>query len=71
LRWRVPRAGGARQDALPHAWRRERVRRAKGKTDARKHGMFARVAIEERRRIQELLGDARIVVAGYLLEEMK
>ncbi|MGY3692526.1 hypothetical protein ACVIGA_002606 [Bradyrhizobium sp. USDA 3240] len=30
---RMPRAGGARQDALPHAWRRRGVRRAKGKPE--------------------------------------
>jgi hypothetical protein len=33
FRHRVPRAGGARQEALPHARRRTRVRRAKGKPE--------------------------------------
>ncbi len=34
--------------------------------NARKHGLFTRDAIEERRRIREVLGEAR-----KLLEEMK
>jgi hypothetical protein len=38
----------------------------KANQNARKHGLFARDAIEERRRIQVLLGDAR-----KLLEAMK
>lgn len=33
LRWRLPRAGGARQDALPHARRRQGIRRADGKPE--------------------------------------
>jgi uncharacterized protein YjcR len=38
----------------------------KANQNARKHGRFTRAAIEERRRIQDLLGDVR-----KLLEEMK
>ena len=38
----------------------------KANQNARKHGLFTRDAIEERRRIQVLLGEAR-----KLLEEMK
>ena len=38
----------------------------KANQNARKHGLFTREAIEERRRIQALLGEAR-----RLLEEMK
>ena len=64
--WRVPLAGGARQETMPHARRCTRVRRAKGNQNARKHGLFTRNAIAERRQIQALLGEAR-----KLLEEMK
>jgi hypothetical protein len=66
LRRRVPLAGGARQEALPHARRCGGIRRAKGKPKPRKHGLFSRDAIEERREIQALLGEAR-----KLLEEIK
>ena len=38
----------------------------KANQNARKHGLFTRDAIDERRQIQALLGDAR-----KLLEEMK
>jgi uncharacterized protein YjcR len=38
----------------------------KSNHNARKHGLFSRDAIEERREIQALLGEAR-----KLLEEMK
>ena len=38
----------------------------KANRNARKHGMFSRGALAERRQIQELLGEAR-----KLLEEMK
>ena len=38
----------------------------KANQNARKHGLFTRDAIEERRRIQVVLGEAR-----KLLEEMK
>jgi len=62
----VPLTGDARQKALPYAWRSTGIRRAKANQNARKHGMFTRDAIEERRRIQEVLGEAR-----KLLEEMK
>jgi len=72
LQWRVPLAGGARQEALPHA-RCTGIRRAKGKPERaqarpvhHKHGLFTRDAIAERRRIQVVLGEAR-----KLLEEMK
>ena len=47
--------GGAEGSGAPRANR-----------NARKHGLFSRDAIEERRRIQALLGEARKV-----LEEMK
>jgi hypothetical protein len=47
--------GGATGSGAPRANR-----------NARKHGLFTRHAIAERRRIQELLGEAR-----KLLEEMK
>src|SRR5262249_38743840 len=33
VRRRVPLAGGARQEALPHAWRRGGIRRAKGQPE--------------------------------------
>jgi hypothetical protein len=59
LRRPVPLAGGARQKALPHARRCAGVRRAKGNRNARKHGLFTKDAIAERKRIQGLLGDAR------------
>jgi hypothetical protein len=58
--------GSLGQEAQPHA-RRTGILRAKGKPErARKHGLFTRDAIAERRQIQELLGEAR-----KLLEEMK
>ena len=66
FRRRVPLAGGARQEALPHARRCTGIRRAKANQNARKHGLFTRDAIAERRQIQALLGEAR-----KLLEEMK
>lgn len=47
--------GGAAGSGAPRANR-----------NARKHGLFAGDAVEERRRIQALLGEAR-----RLLEEMK
>ena len=47
--------GGAHGSGAPRANR-----------NARKHGMFSRGALAERRQIQELLGEAR-----KLLEEMK
>jgi hypothetical protein len=47
--------GGAQRSGAPRANR-----------NARKHGLFTRDAIAERRQIQALLGDAR-----RLLEEMK
>jgi uncharacterized protein YjcR len=47
--------GGAQGSGAPRA-----------NQNARKHGQFSRDAIDERRQIQELLGDAR-----RLLEEMK
>jgi hypothetical protein len=66
LRRRVPLAGGARQKALPHARRCGGIRRTQANQNARKHGLFSRDAIEERKEIQALLGEAR-----KLLEEMK
>ena len=65
FRRRVPLAVGARQETLPHARRRKGLRRWANQ-NARKHGLFTRDAIEERREIQVLLGEAR-----KLLEEMK
>jgi hypothetical protein len=62
----VPLAGGARQEALPHARRRTGIRRAKGKPERAQARLFSRDAIEERREIQALLGEAR-----KLLEEIK
>lgn len=41
-------------------------RAPKANQNARKHGLFARDAVEEQRQIQALLGEAR-----KLLEEMK
>jgi hypothetical protein len=62
---RVPLTGGARQAALPHARRRTGIRRApKANQNARKHGLFTRNAIEERRQIQALLGEARKLLEG-------
>jgi hypothetical protein len=57
--WRVPLAGGERQNALPHAWRCTGVRRAEANQNARKHGLFTSDAISGRRQIQVLLGEAR------------
>jgi hypothetical protein len=47
--------GGAPQSGVP-----------RGNRNARKHGLFTKVAIAERRRIQALLADAR-----KLLQELK
>jgi hypothetical protein len=66
LRRIVPLAGGTRQKALPHARRRAGIRRTEGNQNARKHGLFTRDVIAERRQIQALLGEAR-----KLLQEMK
>jgi len=55
FRRRVPLAGGAQGSGAP-----------KANQNARKHGLFTRDAIVERRQIQTLLGEAR-----KLLEEMK
>jgi len=52
--------------APPPARRRSGVGRAKANQNARKHGLFTRDAIAERRQIRAVLGDAR-----KLLEEMK
>jgi hypothetical protein len=62
----VPLAGGARQEALPHARRCAGLGAAKGNCNARKHGLFTRDAIAERKQVQALLGEAR-----KLLQEMK
>ncbi len=59
FRRRVRLAGGARQEALPHARRRTGIRRARANQNARKHGLFTRDAVAERRQIQALLGEAR------------
>jgi hypothetical protein len=51
---------------LPHARRRTGTRRTNVNLNARKHGLFTKDAIAERREIRALLGEAR-----KLLEEMK
>jgi hypothetical protein len=61
----VPLAGGARQEALPHARRCVGLRAAKGQQQ-RAQGLFTRDAIAERKQVQALLGEAR-----KLLQEMK
>jgi uncharacterized protein YjcR len=66
LRRRLPLAGGARQGALPHARRRPGSGAPRANQNARKHGLFTRDAIAERRQIQALLGEAR-----KLLDEME
>jgi hypothetical protein len=67
------RAGSACRSPAMHGKKRCRMHGgAKGSgapranLNARKHGLFTRTAIEERRRIQAVLGDAR-----KLLEEIK
>jgi len=66
FRRRVPLAGSARQKALPHARRCTGIRRAKANQNARKHGLYTRGAIAERREIRALSGEAR-----KLVERMK
>jgi len=65
---RVPLAGGARQEALPHATAAHRdPARPRGKPETRASTACSPgIAIAERRQIQALLGEAR-----KLLEEMK
>ena len=63
---RLPLAGGARQEALPMHGGAQGSGAPKANQNARKHGLFTRDAIAERRQIQALLGEAR-----KLLEEMK
>jgi uncharacterized protein YjcR len=67
------RSGGACRSPAVHGKQRCRMHGGapgsgapKANQNARKHGLFTRDAIEERRRIQALLGEAR-----KLLEEMK
>ncbi len=67
------RSGGACRAPAVHGRRRCRMHGGaagsgapRANQNARKHGMFSRDAIEERRRIQALLGEA-----WKLLEEMK
>ena len=62
----VPLAGGARQTALPHARRRTRIRRTKGKPERAPARPVHREAIAERKQIRALLGDVR-----RLLQAMK
>jgi hypothetical protein len=60
----VPLTGGARQAALPHARWRTGIQRAPKANHARKHGLFTRDAIAERRQIQALLGEAWKLLDG-------
>ena len=67
------RSGGACRSPAVHGKKRCRMHGGaqgsgapKANRNARKHGLFTRDAIAERRRIQALLGEAR-----KLLEEMK
>ena len=61
------RSGGACRSPAVHGKRRCRMHGApKANQNARKHGLFTKDAIAERRQIQALLGEAR-----RLLEEMK
>ena len=67
------RSGGACRSPAVHGRKRCRMHGGaqgsgapRGNRNARKHGLFTGEAIEERRRIQALLGEAR-----QLLEEMK
>ena len=67
------RAGGACRAPAVHGKKRCRMHGGatgsgapRANQNARKHGLFTRDAIEERRRIQALLGEAR-----KLLEAMK
>jgi len=55
----VPRAGAARQAALPHAWRRAGIRRTEGKPQRAPARPVHRDAIAERKQIGALLGKAR------------
>jgi hypothetical protein len=60
----VPLAGGARQEALPHARRCTGIRRAKEKPERAQARPVHWDAIAERRRIQALLGEARKLLEG-------
>ncbi len=67
------RSGGACRSPAVHGRKRCRMHGGapgsgppKANRNARKHGLFTKDAIEERKRIQALLGEAR-----RLLEEMK
>jgi len=67
------RSGGACRSPAVHGRKRCRMHGGahgsgapRANQNARKHGLFTRDAIAERRRIQALLGDAR-----KLLEEMR
>ncbi|MGY4476714.1 hypothetical protein [Bradyrhizobium sp. USDA 3364] len=61
---RVPRAGGARQDALSHARRRKGIRRAKGKPQRAQARPVQQGCDRERWQIRVLLGEARQVLEG-------
>lgn len=62
-RYRLPRAGEARQGPLPHARRRTEIRRTEGNQNARKHGAFAQDGLAAQRAIRELLGETRKLLA--------
>jgi uncharacterized protein YjcR len=71
--WRKARSGGACRSPAVHGKKRCRMHGGasgsgapRSNQNARKHGLFTRDAIAERRQIQALLGEAR-----KLLEEMK
>jgi hypothetical protein len=66
FRRRVPLSGGARQKRCRMHGGAPGSGAPRANQNARKHGLFTRDAIAERRRIQALLGEAR-----KLLEEMK
>jgi hypothetical protein len=66
FRRRVPLAGGERQERCRMHGGARGSGAPKANQNARKHDLFTRDAIAERRRIEALLGEAR-----ELLEEMK
>jgi hypothetical protein len=52
-------AGGPRQETLPYAWRCTGSGAPKGNKNALKHGRYTRQAIAERRRVSDLIRQAR------------
>ncbi len=57
---------GQRQEALSDAWRRAWIGCPEGNKNALKHGLYTREAIEERRRLKQLIRQAE-----NLLEEIR